>query len=82
MEDLTQQLTELGSKLERIEQMVKLLLERELRVKNRGLTERQKQVLELKKQGLTDQQISEQLKISRSRVTSIVGVLRRKGFEV
>jgi len=82
MEDLTQQLTELGSKLERIEQMVKLLLEKELRVKNRGLTERQKQVLELKKQGLTDQQISEQLKISRSRVTSIVGVLRRKGFEV
>jgi DNA-binding NarL/FixJ family response regulator len=82
MEDLTQQLTELGSKLERIEQMVKLLLEKEVRVKNRGLTERQKQVLELKKQGLTDQQISEQLKISRSRVTSIVGVLRRKGFEV
>jgi DNA-binding NarL/FixJ family response regulator len=82
MEDLTQQLTELGSKLERVEQMVKLLLEKELRVKNRGLTERQKQVLELKKQGLTDQQISEQLKISRSRVTSIVGVLRRKGFEV
>jgi DNA-binding NarL/FixJ family response regulator len=82
MEDLTQQLTELGSKLERIEQMVKLLLEKELRVKNRGLTERQKQVLELKKQGLTDQQISEQLKISRSRVTSIVGALRRKGFEV
>jgi DNA-binding NarL/FixJ family response regulator len=82
MEDSTQQLTELGSKLERIEQMVKLLLEKELRVKNRGLTERQKQVLELKKQGLTDQQISEQLKISRSRVTSIVGVLRRKGFEV
>lgn len=82
MEDLTQQLTELGSKLERIEQMVKLLLEKELRVKNRGLTERQKQVLELKKQGLTDQQISEQLRISRSRVTSIVGALRRKGFEV
>jgi DNA-binding NarL/FixJ family response regulator len=82
MEDLTQQLTELGSKLERIEQMVKLLLEKELRVKNRGLTNRQKQVLELKKQGLTDQQISEQLKISRSRVTSIVGALRRKGFEV
>jgi DNA-binding NarL/FixJ family response regulator len=82
MEDLTQQLTELGSKLGRIEQMVKLLVEKELRVKNRGLTERQKQVLELKKQGLTDQQISEQLKISRSRVTSIVGVLRRKGFEV
>jgi DNA-binding NarL/FixJ family response regulator len=82
MEDLTQQLTELGSKLERLDQMVKLLLEKELRVKNRGLTERQKQVLELKKQGLTDQQISEQLRISRSRVTSIVGALRRKGFEV
>ena len=79
--EVKEQLEVINLKLVKIEEMLKFLVEINSR-RQRPLTERQKQVLELKKQGLTDQQVSEKLGISRSYVTNIVRVLRKKGFEI
>jgi len=74
-------LESLNLKLERIEEMLRFLVKINSR-KQRPLTERQKQVLELIQQGLCYEQIARVLNISRSYVVNIVVGLRKKGFEV
>jgi len=74
-------LESLNLKLERIEEMLRFLVKINSR-KQRPLTERQKQVLELIQQGLSYEQIARVLNISRSYVVNIVVGLRKKGFEV
>lgn len=73
-------LESLNLRLSRIEEMLGFLVR--VNRKQRPLTERQKQVLELLKQGFTHEQIAEQLNVSRSYVTNIVSILRKKGCEV
>jgi DNA-binding NarL/FixJ family response regulator len=79
-EVLKQYLETLNLRLIRLEQMVSFLVSRNRT--RRPLTPRQQQVLELKKQGLKDKEVSERLGLSRSYVTRVVGMLRRKGLEV
>jgi DNA-binding NarL/FixJ family response regulator len=82
MEEETKQFLEtINLRLVRLEQMVSFLVSIS-KTRKKTLTVRQQQVLELKKQGLKDKEVSERLGISRSYVTNIVGMLRRKGYEV
>jgi DNA-binding NarL/FixJ family response regulator len=80
-EEVKQFLETINLRLLRLEQMVSFLVSTS-RTRKKTLTLRQQQVLELKQQGLKDKEVSERLGVSRSYVTNIVGMLRRKGFKV
>jgi DNA-binding NarL/FixJ family response regulator len=78
---LKKYLETINLRLIRLEQEIKFLVSTS-GPRKKTLTSRQQAVLELKKQGLLDKQVAEQLGISRSYVSTIVGTLRKKGYSV